>query len=96
ILSDGSSVHEIPGTGSSVNIYPNPVSDVLTIEVDALGNKEFVVELISPIGQLLHNSTINTFERTVGEINVQRYPSGIYLLRVSSQGKWVTLKIVID
>ncbi|MDD2196837.1 MAG: T9SS type A sorting domain-containing protein, partial [Bacteroidales bacterium] len=94
-LTDGTWVYEIPGMGN-VKVYPNPVSDVLTVEVDAISNMEFNVELISPIGQKLHQCIINTYQKSTAEINVQNYSPGIYLLRVSSQGKWTVLKLIIN
>ena len=94
-LTDGTWVYEIPGMGN-VKVYPNPVSDVLTVEVDAISNMEFNVELISPIGQKLHQCTINTYQESSAEINVQNYLPGLYLLRISSQGKWTVLKLIIN
>lgn len=94
-LTSGTWVHEIPGMGN-IKVYPNPVSDVLTVEVDGLSEMEFNVELISPIGQKVHHCIINTYQKSTAEINVQRYPPGIYLLRVSSQGKWIVLKLIIN
>jgi aminopeptidase YwaD len=94
-LTDGSWVHEIPGKGS-IKVYPNPVRDILTVEVDASENNKFNVEVISPIGQKVHHEIIDTYQKSTAEINVQHYSPGIYLLRVSSQGKWITLKVIIN
>ncbi|MDD2550326.1 MAG: T9SS type A sorting domain-containing protein [Bacteroidales bacterium] len=94
-LTDGSWVHEIPGKGS-IKVYPNPVRDILTVEVDAIENNKFNVEVISPIGQKVHHEIIDTYQKSTAEINVQHYSPGIYLLRVSSQGKWITLKVIIN
>jgi hypothetical protein len=94
-ITDATWVHQIPGMGS-IKVYPNPVSDVLTVEVDAPSNMEFNVELVSPVGQKLHHCVINTSHKSTAEINVQSYLPGIYLLRVSSQGKWTVLKLIIN
>jgi len=95
-LHDGNWVDIIPGTETLVKVYPNPVRSTLTIEVIPQKPGEFTIELYSYQGQRLfhsRNHQINTF---VKEINMDSYIPGIYLLKVSFNGRWLTTKIVVD
>lgn len=69
-----------------VKIYPNPVSDVLTIE-NAEGS---TVDIMNAVGQtVLSQRNINQ-----SAMNIQQLPSGIYFVKVSLEDKVLTQKIV--
>ena len=67
-----SAIHEIANT--KVNIYPNPATDVLRIDID--GPLNFDVKLYD-----LKGSIISTYVN-VNQINVSRIPAGVYLLEI--------------
>jgi hypothetical protein len=93
-LHDGTWINEIPGTGATVRIYPNPVDEWLIVQVETDKPGEFAMELFSPLGQKVIHQTRKAEQSFVKEINVGSFAPGIYLLRVSTQGKWITVRIV--
>lgn len=68
---------EVPGL--EVKVYPNPTENMLKIEVIQTGNEHFQYELTDITGRkmLLRKSFFNT-----GEINMDNYVPGIYIIRV--------------
>lgn len=70
-----------------VSAYPNPVSDVLT--VDYVGS-DYVVSLIDMKGVTVLNQEC---ENGRTEINVSYLAPGAYLLKVESNGKYYLEKI---
>ena len=75
--------HQAENT-SFINIFPNPVSDNLTIET----TEKATIEIINIEGQIL--KTINTTERQT-TINATDLSSGIYIIKVETE-KGVAVK----
>ena len=74
VISEGSvGLDDVNTINEEVNVYPNPVIDVLTIESDA---KIESYEISSLTGQILLNGAANN------SINISNLPSGTYILGV--------------
>lgn len=72
-----------------INIYPNPVTNDLTIEMP--GNNESVnFEIINSVGAVVYNGSL-TQKTTIHTIN---FKSGIYLIKFANGGNFETKKIV--
>lgn len=70
------SVNEV--TLSVINIFPNPVKDLITLEVsDVLFNKQF--EILDVNGKLMYSGLINNVEV---QINVNHFTSGVYFVQI--------------
>ena len=59
---------------STINIYPNPASNLINIEVD--GNLSYETNLYDPNGRLMITS------KNELEIKINQVPTGIYLLEI--------------
>lgn len=64
-----------------INVYPNPVNNVVNIE----GLNDEKIELYSINGQLLIEK--GQYNSTIIKLDVTDYPSGVYFLKVGSQTK---------
>lgn len=73
---------------SGIKLYPNPVKDVLNINSD---KKLRSVEVFSLTGQLLQK-----VDNNAKQINMSGLEKGVYLLRVKSEGKDESFKIIKD
>ena len=69
-------------------LYPNPVKDVLTITNSAAITR---VEIINMLGQMLYARKVRSNEC---EIEMARYPSGTYLVRISADNQIKTVKVI--
>ncbi|MDY0201970.1 MAG: T9SS type A sorting domain-containing protein, partial [Tenuifilaceae bacterium] len=90
------SVHQIPGSGTVVTVYPNPADQWITINVEPRQPALFTVELISQAGQVVYSKNITQNQPFTHRVDVNKFTPGVYLLRVSSGGEWVTVKVVIQ
>lgn len=84
-------VVEIEGTGventlgeSNISplVYPNPVSNVLTIDLSQSNVRTGSLSLINTVGQVVEHQTIN---KAIINLDVERIPSGIYILKVDTE-----------
>lgn len=77
---------------NSITIYPNPASDVLTIQNDlnTIINK---VQLVNSTGQIVLNKTINSFST---ELDIKSIESGFYIIQIiTEKGDLISKKILI-
>ncbi|KGO80968.1 hypothetical protein Q762_10005 [Flavobacterium cauense R2A-7] len=73
---------------SGLNIYPNPANDFLHITTSANGVK--TVTIYDVVGkQVLNTTTANEV------INVSSLNAGIYMVKITEEGKTATRKLVI-
>ena len=77
------------GKNQDINVYPNPVKDVLTVTADASMQR---IELYSVTGQKITDWQGNAEEVS---LNVSNHPGGIYLVKIQTDAKLVTRKFVL-
>jgi len=77
----------------SVKVYPNPVSDIITIKFEEVVESEITLMLLDSQGRVVKQDVV---EATVSEkqINMQDVAAGIYYLRLT-KGKLVNVYKVI-
>ncbi|MEZ4967983.1 MAG: SdrD B-like domain-containing protein [Saprospiraceae bacterium] len=84
---------DIPLTGT-VDIFPNPVSKVLTIKNIQAYDADIDVSIINTGGDVLHTLTIKQGTLIYEELPVENLPAGLYMARVRfSNGEVKTYKI---
>jgi hypothetical protein len=70
-------------------IYPNPVSDILNINLSE--NKVKSIKIFNIYGELIFQKTsLNSIEN----VHVESWPSGIYLIKIFSEKGYYIKKIV--
>ena len=67
----------------SFDMYPNPVSDMLTVQLPT-GTEKAEVSIIDYTGRLVSSKTISSNDTS---IDVQSISKGIYIIRVTSNAK---------
>jgi hypothetical protein len=73
----------------NITVYPNPATNKFT--VDLAGSEKANIELFNLVGQRVYNGTATD----KAEINVTNFRAGIYMLKVSQNGKVYTSKVVV-
>lgn len=77
-----------PNTSTELNIYPNPVKDKLIL---TLPEAESEVSLLTITGNQL--ILLNTKNPKI-EIDMTKYETGTYILKIASEGQLITKKII--
>ena len=90
-LSPVQSVSEIEG--KEMQVYPNPATDFITIHIgEALPNKPRSLVVMDVMGRSMFSES-KASQQTI--IDVSRWPSGVYFIRIEQEGVWGVRKIVI-
>lgn len=74
-----------------MNVYPNPTSDVLNIDVTATSNVTLSIELVDVLGKVVKTTNANN---GVATFNVANVNAGIYFVNVSENGTTVATSTV--
>ena len=72
----------------AVQVYPNPVKDVITVKAENLSS----VVIYNSIGQKVFAQELDANELT---INMSDYETGIYMVRIVADGNEVIRKISV-
>ncbi|MFN4247431.1 MAG: T9SS type A sorting domain-containing protein [Flavipsychrobacter sp.] len=78
--------------------YPNPVKEVLNIEVKVPQSMALQVQLVDNAGRVLYNNNLKKYNRGIVTINVNMvgYAAGIYYYRITDEtGKTVSMGRVL-
>jgi hypothetical protein len=73
-----------------IKVYPNPCSDILKIELKESGVKD--IYLVDVTGKTLHG--IHSPAKNIVELDVFRFSTGIYFVKVFYKGRWFTEKFI--
>ncbi|MGC9342323.1 MAG: T9SS type A sorting domain-containing protein [Bacteroidales bacterium] len=72
-------VYDLKLNSLEIKVYPNPVEDILSLELIQSGNLQFRYELSDIAGRIIE---IRNIQSSREEINLDNYRRGIYLLRI--------------
>jgi len=80
---------EVMGAGNGVDLYPNPASNVINVEMRVGGvtgdESRATIELIDPLGRSLPENTMSrdlSTGTTVEEINIENLAPGMYTVKI--------------
>jgi hypothetical protein len=80
----------------SLNVYPNPSQDVLTISLDDYMNSKLLIELINSTGQIVYRKEATSSNRFHDLVDIKPFDSGVYFLRIRSEKELTIKKVVIE
>lgn len=77
-----------------IKIYPNPIKDILTVEIFTLDDDtEVFINLFGINGTLIQNIHANSYKPFV-KIDMSNYNSGLYLLQIITPNQEKQFKII--
>ena len=70
----------------SINVYPNPVNSLLTIDLDQVTAENAKLRIFNSVGQQIHQQSLSTDTQQQVLLDVSDYKDGMYLITIE-QGK---------
>lgn len=94
-FSGGTSIEEV-NSALSLSVFPNPISNLATIQFNLGNTAETSIEVTNMIGQTVYTSAMGEL---LGQQNItfdfSTYDSGIYMLNVITNGTKTSKRIVV-
>jgi hypothetical protein len=88
-------INTINDESSGINVFPNPFSDNIFVEMDITQNENIQFILYNSIGQMVYYKNSSEQPGTIHqEIDLSLLSDGIYLLKVDEGNLYFTKKIV--
>ncbi len=79
-----------------VNVFPNPATDWLTINISDKINVSSTIRLMDSTGRLVYNTEANNWN-TTQNIDIRDLQTGMYVLHIiTEEGKYYTEQIIIS
>ena len=92
LLQDLNAIASVDKQGA-IQLYPNPVADVLNIQLPNEGNQECIIELLAIDGRLVCKEKQNPHENVI-QVNVSLLAQGIYFCKVTKGTTTTTTKFI--
>ncbi|WP_379969723.1 choice-of-anchor J domain-containing protein [Epilithonimonas sp. UC225_85] len=89
-VTNAASLSVIDSKSNKLNIYPNPVKDILNIKSEAKTN---TVNILSFTGQVIKTVKLENGEN---KVDLSSLPKGNYIVRIEEEGQFKTFKIIKD
>ncbi len=84
-----------PGAaGISMKIYPNPVSDEATLELNSI-TRTTDVRIVNTSGQVVYSKSLSAQDAWQTQINVSSWTAGIYIVSVMSGTEKLQQKLIV-
>jgi hypothetical protein len=83
-------------TANSLNIFPNPTSDIFTLNIDGLSNgEEFIYLVYTSYGKEVYREIAQTKSKSYTKsIDMSNFVSGIYFVSIQTENGNSTMKVV--
>ncbi|MCX6268429.1 MAG: T9SS type A sorting domain-containing protein [Bacteroidetes bacterium] len=79
-----------------VTIFPNPVTDQLSIKCSSADRKELHVTISDIWGNLYHSCDLNPIQDPEMQVNMTGFSPGMYLVRFSDRNRQMVRKIIVQ
>jgi hypothetical protein len=90
------SVSENKALNSMINIYPNPVTDMMSLTFGDRSPDSPTVKIYSLLGELVYSKTMNGIVENEMKIDLHMQPSGLYFLSLQQGNSIMTKKFAIQ
>ena len=86
-------MQDLKNDSFSITIYPNPVSDILNMDLQSSTIEKGMIQIINTLGQVILSEL---FTSTNIKINTSNIISGVYLVKITAENKQVVKRISIQ
>lgn len=88
----------IPGTQPNwkLSAYPSPTSDIVNVQLSGLEAHSCQLNILNTSGQLVHQQRVirQSGTTTAIPVDLSHFAAGLYLIRITTESRFQTLKVV--
>ncbi len=90
---NGSGIDENNYASDLFSIYPNPATDIVTLNIDNVNNANFTLNIYNVIGKLVRSELLKQNQQ---QINVGDLSNGTYMVEIKSKGLTERQELIIQ
>ena len=80
---------------AQITVYPNPTSDLISLELNSSKEDNFTLDLMNATGELIASTNLSHFSGTViKKFDLRGMANGIYFIEIISNDKVFTKKVM--
>jgi hypothetical protein len=89
---------ENPPPGNGVKVFPNPVTDMINIELFGEGSRTFIIDIINISGTIVRSEKLDFPDKfwQIEHFNVEQFSRGLFFVRVISGDGLISRTFKID
>jgi hypothetical protein len=87
---------ELTSMTDQINIFPNPVQEILNVIVEMDTDKEVVLEMYTVLNTLVYKEELSRTKLARSEIDVNDLAPGSYIMRISIDEIPYTYMVVVE
>ncbi|MEQ8323394.1 MAG: T9SS type A sorting domain-containing protein, partial [Vicingaceae bacterium] len=96
MVSDYVGINSLNGE-NAVNIYPNPASDVVNINVSGVAGSVLNIEVSNIAGQVILTRQLNDFNGSATtELDISDLNKGVFLVKIYTEDMITTKRLVVQ
>lgn len=80
---------------STINVYPNPSSDLVVVQIADITRGDVSVELLDAAGKVVDKTSVLQGS-TIAYFDTKTLYAGVYFIRISSGGKSTVKKVLVE
>ncbi|MCK9164167.1 MAG: T9SS type A sorting domain-containing protein, partial [Bacteroidales bacterium] len=91
-------LNDVENNISSINVYPNPIKDIATLDITLSENSTATIQVIDMLGRNvidLGSKSMKTGENTI-EFNTSKLNNGMYFIKVITDNGIVSKKVTVS
>lgn len=88
VVAEGTLSSQFAKVPTEFRIYPNPSATYMNVEISSFNSQSFKMEMFDVLGKKVFSKSINEL---TSRINVSKWNSGVYLVRLTSSDDTVAL-----
>lgn len=81
-------------SNNGVKIYPNPTSDLLTIEINPTNAGKTKITILNILGEMVYEENVTADKLPKQTIDISKLPQGVYFAAIQFAGRTITNKVV--
>jgi hypothetical protein len=89
------SISEEDFNNLNINVFPNPATDLIAVQVAGLVNDDMEVTLVDMTGKVITSTTINKGQ-TIAYFDVETIYAGTYFVHISTVNHTTTRKVMVQ
>jgi len=79
---------------AKISLFPNPTSGLATLQATFDHPMEAQIEILNPLGQRVWYISADATTQLSQAVDLESFPNGLYLVRLSAEGRTLTQKLV--